>query len=135
MTKPRLSDKEHVNEYIANLDANIKPIIEYIRQIILAIDPEITQQIKWNSMSFYYAGEMASFNPKEYKRDILVCNLHRGQILLVFPTAAKIADGVSGKNYPDGRKIITIKDLEDFKNKQNDISQVVNDWLALVDKG
>ena len=135
MPKSKLSDKEQVDEYITKLDSTIKPVIEYIRQIILAIDPEITQQIKWNSLSFYYAGEMASFNPKEYKRDILVCNLHRGQILLVFPTGAKIADPISGKNYPDGRKILTIKDLEDFKNKETAIKQIVSDWLAVVDKG
>lgn len=132
MAKSKLSDKEQVDEHIAKLDPALKPTIEYLRQVILAVDPEIDERIKWNSMSFYYTGEMEAFDPKEYKRDILVCNLHRGKILLVFPTGSKVEDHIQGKNYPDGRKIITIEDIAEFKTKEASIKQIINDWLATI---
>jgi len=49
--------------------------IEYLRQVILSIDSEIAEHIKWNSPAFFFSGEMKPFDPKEYKRDILVMNL------------------------------------------------------------
>ncbi|UOQ53538.1 hypothetical protein [Hymenobacter cellulosivorans] len=54
--------------------------------------PAVAEQIKWNSPSFYYTGLIAPFDPKEYRRDIVVVNLHRGHALLVFATDATIPD-------------------------------------------
>ena len=128
-----MTNKEQVDEHIATLEPSHRPIIEYIRQAILTTHTEIGEQIKWNSPSFYYTGPLAPFEPKTYKRDLLVCNLHRGKILLVFPTGEKIADHIGGKNYPDGRKIITIVDLADFKRKESAIQQIIREWLKLLE--
>ena len=130
MAKPRLFDKEKVDAHIANLDPTFKDTLCHIREMVLAIGSEIAEQIKWNSMSFYYTGEMEAFDAKEYKRDLLVCNVHRGKILLVFPSGSKIVDHIQGKNYPDGRKIITIEDFDEFETKKASIKQIINDWLA-----
>ena len=132
MSKP--TAEEQVTAYIDQLDANTKPTVTYIRQLMLSIDPTIAEQIKWNSLSFFYTGAIKAFDPKAYKRDILVCNLHRGKILLVFPTGSKVKDQLNGKDYPDGRKIITVNDLADVKAKEIQIRQVVIDWLNLVEK-
>jgi len=84
-----LSDSEKVTEHIQKLDVSIAETVDVIRQIILTTDKEIAEQIKWNSPSFYYSGEMKPFDPKEYKRDIIVMNLHKNNIMLVLPTGAK----------------------------------------------
>ena len=123
-----------VDAYIATLRQEDKALILEISDLVLAISSAVAIQIKWNSVSFYYTGEIKEFDPKTYKRDILVCNFHRGQLLLVFPTGAKIVDQLDGKNYPDGRKIVTIKDFLDFKNKEKQLVQIVIDWLSLVEK-
>jgi uncharacterized protein YdhG (YjbR/CyaY superfamily) len=132
----KLSDSEQVTQHIQNLDPGLAATVEYIRQVILGSDKEIGEQIKWNSPSFYYTGEMKPFAPKEYKRDIVVLNLHRGKILLVFPTGAKINDG-SGfleGDYNDGRRVAHFKDLDDVKAKANTLRTIVNKWIQLVDK-
>lgn len=136
MKKASLSNTEQVTAHIQKLDAAIGPVIEAIRQIILSADPEIGEQVKWNSPSFYYTGEMKPFDPKEYKRDIVVMNLHRGHILLVFPTGARVQDttGLMEGNYTDGRKLIRLKDMEDVKKKEDALIRVLRDWLALVEK-
>jgi hypothetical protein len=132
MAKSKLTDREQVDELISKLDAEIKTTVQTIREVILATDPEIAEQVKWNSPSFYFTGEMKPFDPKEYKRDIMVCNIHRGKILLVFPTGAKIKSTLKSKDYPDGRKIITIEDLT--VSTTNQLQQLIKDWLGMVER-
>ncbi len=132
----KLTEQEQVSAYLNQLDGSIRATIAYLRNFILGIDPEIGEQIKWNSPSFYYKGEMAPFDPKEYKRDLLVCNLHKGRIMLVFPTGAKVEDksGILEGKYTDGRRMITFKDLADLKAKENDLRSVIEQWLSLIEK-
>lgn len=129
------SNAELVTGYIQNLDAPVAGIVEAIRQIILSTDPEIGEEIKWNAPSFLYTGEMKPFNPKEYKRHIMVMNLHK-RILLVFPSGAKVNDtsGLLEGDYADGRRLIYIKSMDDLKSKEAGIRKVIKDWLALVEK-
>lgn len=137
MTKSKLTNEEQVAEYLQKLNPNLAETINFLRKAVLAVDKEINEHIKWNSVSFYYSGEMKPFDPKEYKRDILVLNIHRKEtLLLVFPTGAKINDssGFLEGNYTDGRKIAQIKDLEDAKSKQKNLENVLKDWLSQIEK-
>lgn len=137
MAKSKGTNEEQVTEYIQQLNPTLAKTITFLRQTVLAVDKEIGEHIKWNSPSFYYSGEMKPFDPKEYKRDILVLNIHRKEtILLVFPTGAKINDpsGFLEGKYTDGRKIARIKDLQDAKSRQKDLENVLKDWLSQVEK-
>ena len=131
-----LSDSEKVTEHIQKLDASIAETVDVIRQIILTTDKEIAEQIKWNSPSFYYSGEMKPFDPKEYKRDIIVMNLHKNNIMLVLPTGAKVRDtsGLLEGDYTDGRRLIKFKDMKDVKEKEKSLRKIIKEWLKLVDK-
>lgn len=135
--KAKLSDQEQVNEHIQKLEPGLAKVVETLRQIILSTDPEIGERIKWNNPSFYYAGEMKEFDPKEYKRDLIVMNLHKGRIMLVFPSGAKVNDqsGLLEGDYKDGRRIAIFKDQEDVQAKQRALQKIIQDWLKLVDKG
>jgi hypothetical protein len=131
-----LSPSEQVTQHIQNLPPDIAGTVEYIRQIILSADPEIAEHIKWNNPSFYYTGEMKAFNPKEYKRDLIVMNLHRGKIMLVLPTGASINDttGLLEGEYTDGRRLISFKDIDDVKSKEEDLKWIIREWLGMVEK-
>jgi len=132
----KLSDKEQVTAHIKKLDPSFGKIIEAIRQIILNTDKEIGERIKWNNPGFYYTGEMKPFDPKEYKREIVVFNLYKGRIMLVFPGGAKVNDG-SGLlegDYKDGRRITIFKDMEEVNSKEKALQDVIIKWLKLVDK-
>src|SRR6187401_289410 len=133
---PKLSDKEQVTEHIKKLDPAIGKIVETIRQIILKTDKEIGERIKWNNPSFYYTGEMKPFDPKEYKRDIIVMNLFKERIMLVFPSGAKVNDksGLLEGDYKDARRITIFKDMKDVKSKEKLLQAVIKKWLTLVDK-
>jgi hypothetical protein len=130
------SDPASVTRHIQKLDKPIQKIVEALRKIILSTDKQIGERIKWNNPCFFYLGEMKPFNPKEYKREIIVFNLHKNRIMLVFPSGAKVNDpsGLLGGEYKDGRRIAIFKDIEDVKAKAEALKNVIVLWLKLVDK-
>lgn len=136
MATEKITDNSKlVTAHIQKLDPGIREVVEAARQIILSTAKEIGEQIKWNNPAFYYTGEMKPFNPKEYKRDMVVFNLYKGRILLVFPGGAKINDtsGLLEGDYKDGRRITVLKDLKDLKSKEKALKEVILQWLKLVD--
>ena len=134
-SKP-LSDEEQVSTHIKKLDSETKKIVQYLRDLILSTDKEIAERIKWNNPSFYYKGEMKPFDPKEYKRELIVFNLFKGRIMLVFPSGAKVNDttGFLEGDYKDGRRTAIFKDLEDVKSREKDLKKIIKAWLKLIDK-
>ncbi len=136
MTKRKLSDSDQVSLHITHLDKQIQPAIEYLRQVMLSIDKEISEHIKWNSPSFYYAGEMKESDPKEYQRDILVMNLRNNKIMCVLPTGMKIKVNteILEGSYTDGRRIINFINIDDIKQKEAKLRAAIKEWLTLIEK-
>ncbi|MFA5835170.1 MAG: DUF1801 domain-containing protein [Bacteroidota bacterium] len=130
------SDKEQVSAHIKKLDPAVKKIVQSLRKIILSTDKEIGEHIKWNNPAFYYTGEMKPFKPEEHKREIIVFNLFKGRIMLVFPSGAKVKDtsGLLQGEYKDGRRITIFKDLNDVALKKKILQSVLKKWLTLVEK-
>jgi len=137
MAKTKLSPEEQITEFITTSTHPLKDLIQALREFILEISPEISGHIKWNSPAFYYNGEMADFDPKEYKRDIAVLHVRKpGEILLVFPTGAivKKDPGILEGKYTDGRRMVTIKSMEDLNSKKDPLKTVITDWLDKIEK-
>lgn len=136
MAKPKLTDQEEVTAHIQKLEPALREIIQELRGIILATDPEVGERIKWNNPSFYYTGDMKPFDPKEYKREIIVFNLFKGRIMLVFPSGAKVNDttGFLEGDYKDGRRTHVFKEMADVKANEKILQQIVQQWLKLIDK-
>ena len=134
-TKPSGPDK--VEAYIQNMQHPLKNVVEALRQIILNTGPEIGEEVKWNAPAFFYTGEMKPFNPKEYKRYLIVFNLFKQDcIRLVFPRGAKVNDtsGLLEGDYADGRRLAHFYCLEDVEAKKTVMQQVIRTWLELLDK-
>jgi len=133
---PKLTNQEQVTQHVQKLDESIRDTIQLLREIILSTDAEISEHIKWNNPAFYYNGEMKAFDPKEYKRDVIVFNLHKNRIMLVFPSGAKVNDqsGLLTGDYADGRRVAVFKDTDDVKAKEAALRSVIKQWLKLIDK-
>ena len=137
MAKAKPSPQTEVTQFIEASTHPLKDLMQALRQVILGADPLVAEQIKWNSPAFYYTGPMADFDPKEYKRDIVVYNLRKpSEILLVFPTGAKVdnASGLLTGKYADGRRLATITGMHDLESKKEDLQAVIQQWLALIEK-
>jgi hypothetical protein len=135
LTKPSEPDK--VDAYMQTLTHPLAEVVAALRNIILGTDREIGEEIKWNAPTFFYTGEMAPSDPKEYKRYIIVFNLYQKDcIRLVFPSGAKIKDG-SGflqGDYADGRRLAFFHNAEEVKSQTKPLQQTIRKWLTLLDK-
>jgi hypothetical protein len=132
-TKPSESDK--VDEYMKRLKHPLSDVVEALRQIILKTDPKIGEEVKWNAPSFFYTGEMEPFNPKEYRRHLVVFNLFKKDcIRLVFWGGAKVKDtsGFLEGDYADGRRLAMFYGMNDVKSKQAKLQKIVKQQLKLL---
>ena len=137
LTKPTEPDK--VDAYMQGLKHPLSNVVEALRRVILSIDHEIGEEIKWNAPSFFYSGEMKPFNPKEYKRYIVVFNLYRKDcIRLVFPSGARVQDndksGLLEGAYADGRRLAMFSSVGEVKSKKAPLQSVIRRWLETLDK-
>ncbi|MCD6018070.1 MAG: hypothetical protein K0S53_1191 [Bacteroidetes bacterium] len=133
--KSEYKSQKEVSDYIQKLKSDYREILQALREIILKTDQQIGEQIKWNAPSFYYTGEMKAFDPKEYKRDLIVTNLRqKDHILLIFPTGAKLNDtsGLLEGEYKDGRRMMKIYDLKDLKSKEKNLQTIIKKWISLI---
>jgi len=134
-TKP--SEPEKVDAYMAKLKHPRADVVAALRKIILSIDKEIGEEIKWNAPTFFYAGAMEPSDPKEYRRYIVIFNLFQKDcIRLVFWKGAKVEDttGFLEGDYADGRRLAMFHDLKEVKAKQKVLEGVIKKWLTLRDK-
>ncbi|ULQ56002.1 DUF1801 domain-containing protein [Flavihumibacter rivuli] len=137
MARPAKSNEAQVSDYIQGLNHPLKPLVLAIRDTVLETDPSIGEQVKWNSLSYYYTGEMKAFDPKTFQRDLLVINVHKAdKVLLVFPTGARIpnGEGLLEGNYTDGRRMITYHSLEELQATRSDLQSVIRQWLDRLEK-
>jgi uncharacterized protein YdhG (YjbR/CyaY superfamily) len=62
-----------VDEWFHNYGNPQRDLVASVREFILAIDPAVTEAIKWQAPTFMYKGNIASFFPKSKKNVTLMC--------------------------------------------------------------
>ena len=90
-----------------------------------------------NAPTFFYTGALAPFDPKVYKRVLVVSNVFKpDSIRLVFWGGARANDtsGFLEGNYADGRRLASFSSLADVRAKQQALQQVVRLLLKTLDK-
>jgi len=127
----KASEPQKVDAYVARLKHPLTQVLKNLRRIILGIDGEIGEEVKWNAPTFFYSGPMKPTNPKEYRRYIVVFNLSRKDcIRLVFPSGAKVEDS-SGLL---GRRLAMFYHVKDVSSKEKALRTVITKWLKLLEK-
>jgi len=133
----KASEPQKVDAYVDSLKHPLTQVVKNLRRIILSVDSEIGEEIKWNAPTFFYAGPMKPTNPKEYRRYIVVFNLFRKDcIRLVFPSGAKVKDssGLLEGEYADGRRLTMFYNVKDVRSKESALRAVISKWLKLLKK-
>ena len=134
----KASEPEKVDAYMAKLKHPMADIVTALRKIILSTDRGIGEEIKWNAPTFFYSGEMKPFDPKEYKRCIIVFNLFQKDcIRLVVWKGARVNDksGLLQGDYADGRRLALFHSMEEVKAKKAALQAVIRKWLETLEKG
>ncbi len=133
----KASEPDKVDAYMGKLKHPLADVVVDLRKIILSINREIGEEIKWNAPTFFYAGKMKPTNPKEYRRYIVVFNLFKKDcIRIVFPSGAKVKDtsGLLEGDYADGRRLAMFSSTKDVKAKEKSLRAVIGKWLKLLEK-
>lgn len=130
-----INDSKGVNQFIENLGGDFSILVHEIRKTILGADNSIDEYIKWNSPAFFYNGDMKPFDPKEYKRDLIVIHCRKNTALLVFPTGERIQDkwDILEGDYSDGRRMITFKNISEVHTKRNELQSIIKEWLQGIE--
>ena len=131
-TKRRASAPENVETFLASLDHPFKPEILALRQIILAVDPSITEGIKWNAPSFRTSEHFATMHLRA--KDGVQIILHLGAKTRDDTTAGVvIADPESLLAWvAKDRASVTFRDLNDIDARRSAFAQIIRQWIAYV---
>ena len=131
--KPAKADAfTEVETFLASLDHPFKQEILALRKIMLAADPSIAEDIKWNAPSFRTSEYFATFHLRA--KDGVQLILHLG---------AKVRDTSISSNAiadPDAllewlgkdRATIRFRDLKDIGAKQSAFADVIRRWIKYV---
>jgi len=133
----KLSESREVDAYMKRLKHPLSEVVEALRQIILKTDSTIGEEIKWNAPAFFFTGPMRPFNPKEYRRYLVVFNLFKKDcIRLVFWGGAKVKDtsGFLEGDYADGRRLAMFSDMQEVKSKQKLLQNALRLQLRHLEK-
>jgi uncharacterized protein YdhG (YjbR/CyaY superfamily) len=123
--KSAANQMEQVDEFMDSLDHPFKAEVQMVREIIKNVNPEITEQIKWNAPSFTYKGEsLVTLNLWERKR-----------IHLVFhnPMISKVQSQLLEGDY-DHRRMAYFADQSDIQAKRQTLEKAVKDLIKLQSK-
>ena len=113
---------DDVEEWMAVYDNPMKPVMQRVREIIMA-DSRMSETIKWKSPTFTYEGNLASFNPRSKKH-----------ASLMFHTGAKIPG-----NHPrlegggETARYMTFPDLAEADAAADDLRRVIDAWCSSRD--
>ncbi|HET8984150.1 MAG TPA: DUF1801 domain-containing protein [Trueperaceae bacterium] len=115
-----------VDEYMATLEHPYKAEVAAVREVILGVSDDITEQIKWNAPTFSYKGYIASFNlHSKLGRQLAHLVFHNG-IILDDPT------GLLEGDYPD-RRMAYFNDMNEVVAGADALRGVVQDWIRKMD--
>lgn len=130
------SQPGEVDAWMDQLNHPLKPVAQALRRIILAADARVGEHIKWNHPAFFYTGEMEPFDPKEYKRHLIVFNLHSkdGGVLLVFWNGARAEDpgGLLSGDYADGRRLARFHTLADVAAAKKPLTNIIKSLIHQI---
>ncbi|HLD93420.1 MAG TPA: DUF1801 domain-containing protein [Anaerolineales bacterium] len=115
--------KKEVDQWFAKYDNPMKPVVQRVREILLAAGDRIEEVIKWQSPTFIYKGNLASFNPRSKKH-----------ASLMFHTGAKIPGKFPHlEGSGDTARYLAIPSLKEAEALKKEIQGIVEAWIKLRD--
>ncbi len=128
----KASDTAAVEAYMRKLRHPLADLAALLRTTILAADPRIGEEIKWNAPAFFFTGPMDPFDPKEYRRHLVVFNFYRKDcIRLVFWHGDRAPDpsGLLEGDYADGRRLAAFSSVAQLKSGKKALTCVLKAQL------
>ncbi len=123
-----------VPDFLASLPADKQDQVQILQQLILDLDYDLEEHIKWNAPSYVLDGEdRITFNVVNKDNQIKLV-IHMGATRKEDKHGEPVLSNDHGivQWSSDIRGYITFTNLEDVKSKSPSVKQVLADWLAIA---
>lgn len=130
MASKRQAAGQTVDAFLAALDHSHKSELLALRQIILAADPSIREEIKWNAPSFRTTESFATFQLRA-KSDLQLV-LHLGaKVRETATTGIAVADPAGLLKWlAKDRAVVTFTSLAEVYAKQSAFTELIRAWIV-----
>ena len=118
-----MNTNKKVDEFLKKKKHTMTAEIQRLREIILSIDDQIEEDIKWSAPTFMYKGNMASFFMNT-----------KNSVSLLFHYGARLGDK-SGLLEGDGKvtRVARFANMKDIEKKKKKLESVVRQWMKMRD--
>lgn len=124
------SNKE-VTEFLNELNHPFRNEIEELRDVILASDKNLVENIKWNAPNYSFENEdriTMRIQPMTTKVQLI---FHRGAKKQEQPKERLIANKSKMLLWKENdRVIITFKNKQDIENGKAELEKIISEWLT-----
>ena len=127
------SAQPSVEELVSSLDDDTREQVQLLRAIITSLEEPLTEHIKWNAPSYVLDGEDRLTMNLRNKECVLKLVLHMGATRPENKKGAPVLldDGGIVEWASDIRGLITFAGVDDLREKEPVLRQVVSGWLAI----
>ncbi len=111
-----------VDEWFHQREHPMEAAMQRVRHIVLGVDGRISETVKWQTPTFVFNGNIASFSPA---RKLVSLMFHRGAEI---PGDHPTLEG-------DARLVRTMRfaDLDEVEARRPELEAVIAAWCALVE--
>ena len=109
-----------VEAWLVDRDHPLDDAMRLARDIVLDVDPRVTETIKWKTPTFEFKGNIASFNPT---KNLISLMFHRGSEI---PGSHPLLEG-------DGKLVRTMRfdDIDAVETKRDALEAAIRAWIEL----
>lgn len=107
-----------VDDFLAKLDHPLKKEMGILRDTIMKVHPEITEDVKWGGPSFYYKGDIATFSLRV-----------KAMVTLVFHQAEGLPAGTVLEPAPKGKAYAKFRNQAEVKEKSKELQAIIKKWI------
>ena len=118
-----MAKSKEVDAWFERYQNPMKPVVERIREIVLAADRRIDECIKWQAPTFIYQGNLASFFPKSKQHASLM--FHTGAHI---PGKHSLLTGGG-----DTSRVMKLATVAEANAAKRDITRIVKAWCDFRD--
>lgn len=123
-----------VNDFLNDLDADKRKIVDILRKLILETEPRLEEHIKWNAPSYVFDGEdRITFNLMN-KRGVVRLVFHMGAARKENRNGSPVMKDSSGliEWNSDIRGMVSFDGLEEVNSSKSSLKDIITNWLSIT---
>lgn len=122
-----------VTEFLEPLNHPLKLEINHLRQLILNLNEEMSENIKWNGPNYMHKGvDRITMRVNPPKQIQLI--LHRGAKVLEQPKDKLIQSNLPLLSWKaNDRAVISLKSFEEIKHHESELISCLSNWILACD--